>query len=123
VSHYATLLDLSAGQQSQALPIFTTEVTAESSAQTDERNQQKALHTAVVNGDSAGMQAGSTAIGSDTTAEVLARATAEAAFYQILTAPGQQAKYTQLLGHGGRPGGWGGGRGPGGPGPGPGDSQ
>jgi len=113
VNRYTTLLELNSAQQTQALAIFTTEVTAEFSAQKDERTQREALHTAVINNDSLGIQSASTAIGNDAAASTLARATAEAAFYQILTLPGQQSKYTQLVGRGGG-GGWG--RGPGGPG-------
>jgi hypothetical protein len=84
---------------------------------------QTALQTAITS--NSGIAAAAAAIGSLTTQQVTADATADAAFYEILTST-QQAKYTTLqplgLGVGGGPGGHGGpggpppGGGPGGPG-------
>jgi Spy/CpxP family protein refolding chaperone len=69
-----------------------------------------ALQTAIESNDTAGINAQAAQIGTLTTQEVEAQATARAAFYAILTAD-QQTKYKQLMAAG--PGGL---RGFGGPG-------
>jgi Spy/CpxP family protein refolding chaperone len=79
---------------------------------------QTALRTAITS--NTGIAAAAASIGNLTTEQVTADATADAAFYAILT-PAQQTKYTRLqpLGRGaGGPGGGPGGPPPGGGGPG-----
>jgi len=115
VARLTTLLSLNSGQQAQATAIFTTEQAAISTVFPSLQAAHKALQAAVKTQDSAAITALGAQIGSLTTQEVQARATAQAAFYAILSTD-QQTKYDQLPqgfgGHGG-PGG------PGGPGGGP----
>ncbi len=70
-----------------------------------------ALQTAIESNDTASISAQAAQIGTLTTQEVETHATAQAAFYAILTAD-QQTKYKQLLSAGprgfGGPGGFGG---------------
>jgi Spy/CpxP family protein refolding chaperone len=80
------------------------------------RTAHEALKTAVEANDTATITAQAAQIGELTAQEVSARATAEAAFYAILTGD-QQTKFKQLRGGPGGFGGHGpGGHGPGGPG-------
>ncbi len=116
VGRLTTLLSLTSAQQTQATAIFTTEQTAISGLRSGMQTARATLQTAIENNDTAGIAAQATQIGTLTTQEVQAHATAQAAFYAILTAD-QQTKYKQLMSAG--PGGLGGGpRGFGGPGPG-----
>ena len=94
--------------------LFTTELTDVSTIQTSLKAARTALNTAVQNNDANGISMQATQIGTRTTQEVLAQATANAGFYASLTAA-QQAIYNEL-----KPGGQGGPRGhghgfPGGP--------
>jgi Spy/CpxP family protein refolding chaperone len=111
VSRLTTLLSLNSAQQTQATAIWTQEQTALSGVRDNMRTAHTALKTAIEANDTATIAAQATQIGELTTQEISARATAEAAFYAILTAD-QQTKFKQLRGG---PGGFGG-HGPGGPG-------
>jgi hypothetical protein len=113
VARLTTLLDLTTAQQSTATTIFTTAATANQALMTQMQTAQAALKTAVTS--NSGITAAAATIGSLTTQQIEADASAEAAFYAILTAD-QKTKYATLpMGFGGGPGGRGG-RGPGGPG-------
>lgn len=57
-----------------------------------------ALQTAVEANDAAGIASAATQIGTLTTQEVQTRATADAAFYALLTSTDQQAKFRQVEG-------------------------
>jgi Spy/CpxP family protein refolding chaperone len=106
VSRLTTLLTLNPTQVADATMIFTTEQTAVTSIPASMRTARKALQTAVLANDVAGISTAAGTIGSLTTQEVTAQATANGAFYAILN-PTQQAQYSKL----GGPGGHGGGRG------------
>lgn len=115
VSRLTTLLTLNSSQQTQATAIWTQEETALSGVRDSMRTAHEALKTAVEANDTATIAAQATQIGELTTQEVSARATAEAAFYALLSAD-QQKKFKQLRGGPRGFGGHGpGGRGPGGP--------
>lgn len=117
VARLTTLLTLTTAEQAEATTIFTTEQTAMSAIMTSMRTARTALQTAVTKNDQAAIATQATQIGSLTTQQVQAQATAEAAFYAILD-PTQQSKFTELNAPGfGGPGGFSGpgGRGPGGP--------
>ncbi len=115
VSRLTTLLGLTSAQQTQATAIWTQEQTALSGVRDSMRTAHTALETAVEANDTAIIAAQATQIGELTTQAISARATAEAAFYAILTAD-QQTKFKQLRGGPGGFGGHGPGHGPGGPG-------
>jgi Spy/CpxP family protein refolding chaperone len=115
VSHLTTLLSLTTEQQAQSTSIFTAEQTSMSTVFPSMQAAHKALQAAIQVQDSAAIAALASQIGNFTTQEVAARATAESAFYAILTNE-QQTKYAQL--QQGGPDGFGGRGGPGGPGPG-----
>ncbi len=114
VARLTTLLSLNTEQQTQATAIFTTEQTAMSNLLPSMQAAHKALQAAVKTQDASAITALSAQIGTLTTQEVQARATAQAAFYAILSTD-QQTKYDQLPPGGGF-GGRGGPGGPGGPG-------
>ncbi|MGA7409163.1 MAG: Spy/CpxP family protein refolding chaperone [Bryobacteraceae bacterium] len=121
VTRLTTLLSLNAEQQTQATAIFTTEQAALSTLSPSMQAAHKALQAAVKTQDSAAITALAAQIGTLTTQEVQARATAQGAFYATLSTD-QQTKYDQLQpgpwgfgGHGGSGGP--GGRGAGGPHP------
>lgn len=114
VARLTTLLSLTAEQQTQATAIFTTEQTAMSSLFPSMQSAHKALQAAVRTQDTAAITTLAAQIGTLTTQETQARATAQAAFYAVLSAD-QQTKYDQLP-QGGAFGGRGGPGGPGGPG-------
>jgi Spy/CpxP family protein refolding chaperone len=92
VAHLTQLLTLTSAQQTQATTIFTNEESATSGLRTSIEAARTALETAVEANDSATISAQATQIGALTGQEVQARATAEAAFYAILTAD-QQTRY------------------------------
>jgi Spy/CpxP family protein refolding chaperone len=106
VNHLASVLSLTAAQQTQAKTIFSNESTSNANLRTSLDAAHKALESAVETNDTASIAAQSAQIGTLTAQETQARATAEAAFYAILNAD-QQTKYKEMLSHG--PGG----RGPG----------
>jgi len=115
VARLTKLLDLTSAQQTQATTIFTTEQTALAPLRTSIHTAQTTLQTAIKSNDTATIGAQSTQIGTLNGEEVLAQATASAAFYAILT-PDQQSKYDTLgpmIGGPGGPGGFGGFGGPG----------
>ncbi len=97
VAHLTTLLSLDSTQEASATTIFTTEQTAESNLRTGMRTARTVLKTAVEANDSAGIANAATQIGTVTTQETIARATAEAAFNAILSAD-QKTKFAQLPG-------------------------
>lgn len=100
VQRYAMVLGLSSTQQEQALTIFTTEETAEASIRTAERTAEASLLTAIEGADTATIATLSATLGGLHGQDVQARATASAELYAILTTE-QQAKYVQILEHGG----------------------
>jgi Spy/CpxP family protein refolding chaperone len=116
VAHLTTLLTLTTAQAAQATSIFTTEETTISSLRTSQQTAQAALKSAVQANSPSGIAAAAAQIGALDTQTVTARATADAAFYAILTSA-QQTVYNELPQGGpgfGPPGGPGGrGRGPG----------
>jgi Spy/CpxP family protein refolding chaperone len=115
VARLTTLLDLTGAQQNTATTLFTTDYTAQATIATSLQTAQTALQTAVLANDTKGIGAAAAQIGTLTGQQVLADATADAAFYAILTTD-QQTKYATLKQPGvGGPGGQGG---PGGPPPG-----
>ncbi len=112
VARLTKLLDLNPMQQTQATEYFTTEEAALAIVRTAMHTARTAIQADIKNGNKADISTQAAAIGTLTTTEVEAQATADAAFYAILTQD-QQSKY-ETLGHGG---GFGGPGGPGGPGP------
>jgi NADPH-dependent curcumin reductase CurA len=109
VDRLTTLLDLTSTQQASATTIFTTEQTALSTVRTGMQTARTALQTAIRSDDAGAIGTEAAQIGALNGQEVLAQATASAAFYASLTAD-QQSKYKTLGPLGGGPGG------PGGPG-------
>ena len=118
VAHLTKLLTLTTAQAAQATSLFTTEETTISTLRTSLQTAQTALKTAVEANSASGITAAATQIGTLDTQVVEARATADAAFYAMLTTA-QQTIYNELPQGGpgfGPPGGPGRtGRGPGGP--------
>ncbi len=100
VARLTTLLTLTATQQAQATTIFTTEQTALSTVGASMKTARTTLQSDVQSNNAAGISAQASQIGALTTQEVEATATANAAFYAILTAE-QQLKYNTLGGPGG----------------------
>jgi Spy/CpxP family protein refolding chaperone len=118
VARLTKLLDLTSAQQTSATTIFTTEQTALATLRTSMQTAHTALQTAITSNDTATISTDAAQIGTLTGEQVLAQATASAAFYATLTAD-QQSKF-ETLGPLGGPGGFngpGGFGGPGGPGP------
>ena len=115
VARLTKLLTLTTAQRAQATTIFTTEQTAMDALRTPMDTARTALDTAVHNNK--GINDAALSIGSLTAQQVYAQATADAAFYAILTAD-QKTVYDELkaAGLGGPPPQPGPG-GPGGPGP------
>jgi Spy/CpxP family protein refolding chaperone len=105
VARLTKLLSLTTAQQTQATTIFTAAENTLSSLRTSMQTARTSLNTAIKNSDTAGISSAATQIGGITTQEVQTQATAEAAFYAILTAE-QKTKYDQSGPAGG--GGWGG---------------
>jgi uncharacterized membrane protein len=95
VARLTTLLDLTGAQQASTTTIFTTDETTLASLATQMQTAQTALQTAVLGNSASGIKTAATNIGSLTTSQVTADATADAAFYAILTAD-QQTKYAAL---------------------------
>jgi Spy/CpxP family protein refolding chaperone len=112
VARLTTLLTLNSAQQYSATTIFTSEATAVSTLRTADETLHTLLETSVESNDAAGIANAANQLGALSAREVQARASADAAFYALLTAD-QQAKYKELQASRG-PGG------PGGPGRGPG---
>ena len=101
VARLTALLTLTAAQQAQATMIFTTEQTAIASVSASMKTARTTLQTDVEANNTAGISAQAATIGSLTTQEVETTATANAAFYAILT-PDQQTKYKTFEGPGGK---------------------
>jgi Spy/CpxP family protein refolding chaperone len=99
VAHLTKLLTLTASQQTQATTIFTTAETTLLPLRSSLKTARTTLTTAIEANDSATIATQTAEIGTLTAQEQLARATAEAAFYQILT-PTQQTSYAEELTHG-----------------------
>ena len=102
VNMLTTLLNLTSAQQAQATTIFTNSASADSTARVSLRTARTALNTAVKNNDANGIQQAASSIGTVTAQQAASDASAQAAFYQMLT-PDQQTKYTafEAAGHGG----------------------
>jgi len=113
VARLTSLLTLTSSQQAQATSIFTTEQTALASLRTTLDAAHTSLDTAVESDSTGDITTLAAQIGTLQGQQVLAQATADAAFYAILTSS-QQTTYNNLK-LGGLLGGPGG---PGGPGPG-----
>lgn len=116
VARLTALLTLTSAQQTQATTIFTAEQTTISGLRTSLDTARTALDTAVQANNTSAISTEATQIGGLMGQEVLARATADASFYAILTSSQQttynNAKLGGLLGPGGHGHG-----GPGGPHP------
>ena len=100
VARLTALLTLTTAQQGEATTIFTTEQTAIASVSASMKTARTTLQADVEANNTAGISAQAGTIGSLTTQEVEATATANAAFYAILT-PDQQTKYKTFEGPGG----------------------
>ena len=101
IQRLTTLLDLTPDQVTQATTIFTNAASNSAGIFSNLRSERQALHTAVQNNDSNGISQDSTAIGTLTGQLTGIAASAQAAFYQILT-PTQQTKLNSLRGGSGR---------------------
>jgi hypothetical protein len=97
VARLTTLLMLNPTQVTEATNIFTTEQSALSSVAANMKTARTALQTAVQGNSTADINTAAGTIGTLTTTEVAAHATADAAFFTLLT-PAQQAQYKQLGG-------------------------
>lgn len=116
VARLTTLLTLTAAQQAQATTIFTIEDAAMATVRPSIQAARAALQAAVKTNDTGTITLQATQLGNLTAQDLIARSTADAAFYAILTAD-QKTKYDELhLSGPGGPGGAGGPRGPGGAG-------
>jgi Spy/CpxP family protein refolding chaperone len=109
VARLTKLLDLTSAQQTSATEYFTTEETALATVRTGIHTARTAIEADIKSGNKADIATQAATIGSLTTQEVQAQATADAEFYAILSGD-QQTKY-ETLGRGG----FGGPGGPGGP--------
>ncbi len=87
-------LTLTAAQQGQATTIFTNQFTADVATHASMKTARTALRTAIEANNSAGIQAAATEIGNYTATLTISDATAQAAFYAILT-QAQQTTYNQ----------------------------
>ena len=102
ISFLTTLLTLTSAQQQQATTIFTNAATAAAPVHASMKTAREALRTAVTGNDTAAIGTSANSIGTLTGQLTSIEATADAAFYQMLT-PEQQTKFTQFenQGHGG----------------------
>jgi Spy/CpxP family protein refolding chaperone len=100
VARLTALLTLTPAQQTQATTIFTNEQSGLASISANMKTARTTLQADVEANNTAGIAAQASQIGNLTTQEVEATATANAAFYAILT-PDQQTKYKTLGGPGG----------------------
>ena len=113
VNQLAAQLNLTDAQKASAITIFTTEYTAAQPVQTTLRTDRQSLAAAVKANETGTISSMSLAIGGLEGQLALINATAQAAFYAILT-PAQQTLWDAVPHD--RPGGPGGRGGPGGPG-------
>ncbi len=111
VARLSKLLDLNYAQQTSATTYFATEETTLATVRTGLHAARTAIQADIKSGNTTDIATQAATIGGLTTQEVEAQATADAAFYAILT-PEQQSKYESL-----GPRGSGGPGGPGGPAP------
>ncbi len=88
-------LSLTAQQQQQALTIYTSAATYQSSMHDSMKAAHDSLRTAVKNNDANGITQASNTIGNLTAQATVAQAKADAALYAILT-PDQQTKMAQM---------------------------
>jgi len=95
VARLTKLLTLTTAQQNSATTIFTTEQTALDALETNFTTAETALQTAIKANNAAGISTAATQIGNLTAQEELAKGTAEAAFYALLTAE-QKTLYDTL---------------------------
>ncbi len=114
VNRLASELNLTDAQKTSALSIFTNAITNAQTIQDSLRTNQQSVQTAIKNNDTATINSLATASGALQGKLMAINATAEAAFYALLTA--DQKTLYDAMPHGGPggPGGMGGGRGPGG---------
>jgi Spy/CpxP family protein refolding chaperone len=111
VNRLTKLLTLTSEQQTTALMIFTNELTADATTEASIKAARQNLATAVQADNTGDISNLSTQVGNLTATLVQSDATANAAFYHLLT-PTQQTQYNNLHGMGmGGPMGMGGMRG------------
>jgi Spy/CpxP family protein refolding chaperone len=103
VDHLTKALSLTAAQQQQALTIFTNAATSEATIHASLKTERQSLAASVQGNQTANIQSLANQIGNSTGQLVLSEASANAAFFQLLT-PAQQAQFTALRGHAGGPG-------------------
>lgn len=96
VQRYSMVLGLSSTQGEEAVTIFTTEETTEATIRTAEQTAEKSLLTAIEGNDSSTIATVAATLGGLRGQEIHAQATAEAAFYAILTTE-QQTRFAQVL--------------------------
>ena len=97
VNSLAALLSLTSGQQVTAAAIFANAASTHASVKSSLKAARKALKDAVKSNDSGAISQASTALGVMTGQRIATGATANAAFYQLLT-PTQQATLSQYQG-------------------------
>ncbi len=95
VQRYTTLLSLNSEQEQQALSIFTAEATAEQSVRAGERTTRQALEAGIKADNTSAISQAAATLGQLNGQATLQRATAQAKFYQLLTAD-QQSKFDLL---------------------------
>lgn len=95
VKYLTTILSLTTAQQQQAKTIYVNSATSEQTIHTSMRQAHDTLRTAVKNNNTAGIDEAANTIGLLTAQMESARAKADAALYQVLTAD-QQAKLSDL---------------------------
>jgi Spy/CpxP family protein refolding chaperone len=100
VDRLTKVLGLSSTQAQQALTIFTNAATADATIRASLKTERQSLASAVQANSTTNIQTAATQIGILTGQMVQSEATANAAFYQILT-PAQQTQYTNLQSRGG----------------------
>jgi Spy/CpxP family protein refolding chaperone len=92
-------LSLTSQQQQQALTIFTSAATTQSTMHDSMKTAHDSLRTAIKANDANGIAQAANTIGNLTAQATVTQAKAEAALYAILT-PDQQTKFGQLESHG-----------------------
>jgi Spy/CpxP family protein refolding chaperone len=106
VQHLTKVLTLTTAQQTQATTIFTTAETANQAVMASLKENRTSLNAAIKGNDTGAISTLTAQIGTFEGQMTANNATADAAFYAILT-PAQQAKYTPgmggLGGHAGGP--------------------
>jgi hypothetical protein len=95
LSSLSVLLGLNSTQQQQAASIFSSAVAVQAGIRSNLKIARQGLTTAIKNNDSSGISQGSVTIGNLTAQLTGAGASANAAFFQLLTTD-QQSKLTQI---------------------------